>query len=219
MASLHIVPFKAKLKDELEIPVARLDGIINTDTVMTFKEYIDKVITKQPKRLILDFSKVTYVSSSGIGELIRLRDSFEQFNGTFIITNPTAEVAHLIRLLGLENILPVLPQIRHAMLLFSKGNYKNTTIAIINKKLRDRLAGKEEAPRFKPMDPLGNYTIIMVPAKDFFTKFLEKRLAGSKGKLKIAKSLSQALKLVKKSVPDMVIIDDAVEGNNDLMFI
>jgi anti-sigma B factor antagonist len=218
MAGLKIVPCMARLKGELDIPMARCAGIINSDTLAPFRSYLTRIMGKQPKRFILDFKDVTYINSSGIGELIRLGDAFEGFGGTFVLTHPSLEVMHLIKLLGLENLLPVLPEPRTAVRLFRKGNFKNATIAMINQRLWERLEADRRAHPIQPLPPLGNYTLVIVPESDFFTRFLERRLAGGKGKLKVAKDVDQARKTIGKSVPDLVIVDDSIAGNEDLVY-
>lgn len=218
MAQLKIQHCRAAYRNEIEIPMARIGGIINSDTLPIFRTFIDKVADAEPRSYILDFKHVSYMNSSGIGELIRLSDSFESFGGTFIITNPSAEVIQLIRLLGLDDMLPILPDPRYAVLLFKKGSFKNATIAIINRRLQEKTGVSQTVPAVPVIEPLGNYTMLLVHHKDFFTKFLEKRLAGNRGTLKIVKNCSQAKKKIKKSVPDMLIIDDAVDRNSALLF-
>ncbi|MFH1706741.1 MAG: ATP-binding protein [Planctomycetota bacterium] len=218
MAGLKITPCMARLKGELDIPMARCQGIINSETLATFRAYLNRVIGKKPRRFIIDFKDVTYINSSGIGELIRMSDGFEAAGGTFVLTHPSLEVMHLIKVLGLESLLPVLPDPRTAVRLFRKGNFKNATIALINQRLWERLETERRTHPIQPLPPLGNYTLVIVPESDFFTRFLERRLAGSKGKLKVAGDMAQARKTIGKSVPDLVIVDDAIAGIEDLVY-
>jgi len=218
MAQLRIRSCTARYKDELEIPMARLAGIINSDTLPVFREFVSRLEEEEPSKFIIDLKNVSYVNSSGVGELIRLSDTFESFGGTFIITSPSPEVFHLVELLGLDNLLPILPDPRYAVLLFRKGTFKPATIAAVNRRLRARMEPAAARAAAPPLEPLGNYTLLMVPHKDFFVRFLQKRLAGEKGVLKIAKNTAQAKKKIRKSVPDMLIIDDGIENTNDLLF-
>ena len=67
--------------------VVHPSGSIDTDTYGDFEKTVTPLIDKSPKRLAIDMSKVSYVSSMGIGILIKIKKIIEDKGGVFAMTN------------------------------------------------------------------------------------------------------------------------------------
>ena len=56
--------------------------------------------------LIVDLSGVTFIDSSGLGALVRIRNIGLEFNKDVTFRNPSPQVRKLIKLTGLDGVLP-----------------------------------------------------------------------------------------------------------------
>ena len=64
-----------------------LDGQADTDTYLLFEEKIKPLLVPLTKVLILDMSKLSYISSAGLGVIFRAQEVIESNKGSFIMSN------------------------------------------------------------------------------------------------------------------------------------
>ena len=69
------------------------------------RETLAQLIKDNKINVLLNFQKVRYIDSSGIGEIISTQESFNQINGSLKICNLTPKVEEV---LALSSILPIL---------------------------------------------------------------------------------------------------------------
>ncbi len=67
-------------------------------------EIDDKIEAYQPTALVLDFSGVTFMDSSGIGLIMGRHRLMEAVGGEVIIQNPPLHIQRVMRLSGMERI-------------------------------------------------------------------------------------------------------------------
>lgn len=83
-----------------------LKGDIDHHTVTTMRMEIDAVLENAtPKLLILDFSDVSFMDSSGIGLILGRIRVLNTFGGKIAVKNPSEYVGKIIRLAGLYNLV------------------------------------------------------------------------------------------------------------------
>lgn len=84
---------------------AFLSGEIDHHNAPAIREMIDDyVLNKRPTELILDFGKVTFMDSSGIGLVMGRYRLIENMNCTLKITNLSLHAYKVMQLAGLERI-------------------------------------------------------------------------------------------------------------------
>ena len=95
-------------KKEPDALVVYFSGEIDHCTASRFRERVDEQIQKGDTRvLILDFSDVTFMDSSGIGMLIGRYKMMMALGGRIYARNLNAPVERLYRMAGLYRIIPV----------------------------------------------------------------------------------------------------------------
>src|SRR6516225_8247142 len=88
--------------DEAEVELrGRLDGYWADHVARD----LDEVVRGGAHRLWLDLSKVTYLSSLGIGLLIRFRKELDRLGGSFIVINPSESVKEVLTVARLHVLL------------------------------------------------------------------------------------------------------------------
>ena len=82
--------------------VAKLDGEIDQSNATEIREKIDREISlNNMKNLVLDFDKVTFMDSSGIGMLIGRVKLIKARGGKILIIRTQPQVDKIIELAGL----------------------------------------------------------------------------------------------------------------------
>lgn len=84
---------------------ARLCSEIDHHVARTIRESIDSELAlRRPQSLVLDFSDVKFMDSSGIALIIGRAEACAQMNATVRIFGATPQLMRLIRLSGIEKI-------------------------------------------------------------------------------------------------------------------
>lgn len=84
---------------------AYLTGEIDHHTAKDIREEIDlKINDVKPKELILDFSAVSFMDSSGIGLVMGRYKEMHNIGGIVIVQNPSNPIKKVMRLAGLDRI-------------------------------------------------------------------------------------------------------------------
>lgn len=105
---------KGMLKMTVEITVgeefltAALSGELDHHTAAKARELIDARLERYtPKLCIMDFSRVSFMDSSGIGLILGRQRAAELYGGKVMIKNPSRYAEKIIKLAGLgAMILP-----------------------------------------------------------------------------------------------------------------
>lgn len=96
------------LKNEGEILIAEIIGDIDHHSARNLREEIDtKIIRITPKVLILDFEKVTFMDSSGIGLIMGRYKLLNPTGGRIIIKNSSTLIKRLLNLSGISKLASI----------------------------------------------------------------------------------------------------------------
>lgn len=85
---------------------AVLMGELDENSSISIRSLLDDAIDKyEPKTLILDFSKLTFMDSTGIGILLGRYKKFKNKNITIFIKNPSKRVDLILKTAGIYTIM------------------------------------------------------------------------------------------------------------------
>lgn len=88
------------------IMVAHMFGEIDHHSAEYFKQKLDdEIIARMPKSLVLDFSEVNFMDSSGIGVLMGRYKNLQKIGGTMCITNMAEHINRIFDMSGLSRII------------------------------------------------------------------------------------------------------------------
>ena len=97
-----------KIEFENEVLLCRLCGEIDHHTTLPIRLDIDDRIENcRPKTVILDFSDVTFMDSSGIGLVMGRYKLLNEFGGVLEITGLSNNSYKVMRLAGLDRIASI----------------------------------------------------------------------------------------------------------------
>ncbi|MDE6148898.1 MAG: anti-sigma factor antagonist [Ruminococcus sp.] len=87
---------------------ALIYGDLDHHTAKHIRSDIDSAIHENnPKRLIIDFSNVTFMDSSGIGLVMGRYKIMNEMSGEVLIANPPTYIRKVIQLAGLHKLCPI----------------------------------------------------------------------------------------------------------------
>lgn len=87
---------------------ALLAGELDHHTARRLREEIDDaIITGQVSLLILDFGKVGFMDSSGIGLVMGRYKLMQSLGGRVIVQNPSSSIKKVMRLAGLDRLADI----------------------------------------------------------------------------------------------------------------
>ena len=85
---------------------ASLSGELDHHTAAKARELIDARLERYtPKLCIMDFSRVSFMDSSGIGLILGRRRAAGLFGGRVVIKNPSRYAEKIIKLAGLGSMI------------------------------------------------------------------------------------------------------------------
>ena len=66
-----------------------------------------QIVRQNAKRLILDFSQVTFMDSSGIAVVLRVKKRMEETDGDVFLLDPAPQCARVLRTSGIERFVAI----------------------------------------------------------------------------------------------------------------
>ena len=93
--------------DQRNLTVIHVAGYLDAHTFEELEEAINELFGKKKYRIIVDLSKVEYISSAGAGVFIGALSEAQEHDGNIVLMSPTSNVREVFDLLGLTQIFQV----------------------------------------------------------------------------------------------------------------
>ena len=106
--------------DEIDndVLIITADGGLNADTSEQFILSIEKLVDAGLKKMIVDCDKLDYISSYGLGVLVRLHARMKRDSGDVKIASVRGLVPDILQVTGLSKLFKIYPDVNHARLAF-----------------------------------------------------------------------------------------------------
>jgi anti-sigma B factor antagonist len=82
-------------------------GEIDAATADSLATAVSAALSGGQKHVLVDFTDVTFIDSTGLGVLVKSHRAAEVADATFAVVHPTPQTRKLIRVLGLDQLLHV----------------------------------------------------------------------------------------------------------------
>lgn len=107
-----------------DVTVIRLDGGLDATTAPELTDSLTKIINSGIRRIILDCEPLTYMSSAGIGALIRLHKQMAKLDGDVKIAALQGPVAAVLNTMSIGELVSIYPDVSRARLAFRPPDAK-----------------------------------------------------------------------------------------------
>jgi anti-sigma B factor antagonist len=85
-----------------------VEGLIKLgESAEFFSSAVENVLKNESSNVIIDFTKIDYIDSTGIGELVGYLGKFTTQNRKLILVNPSERIMKLLKLAKLDNVFKI----------------------------------------------------------------------------------------------------------------
>jgi anti-sigma B factor antagonist len=99
-----------KVRQEVEegVTVVAAEGVIKLgDSARAFAEHLDRVLFEGSGPVLIDFEGISYMDSTGLGELISYLRRFEEQHRKMALVRPSRRIRALLELTKLNEVFDV----------------------------------------------------------------------------------------------------------------
>jgi anti-sigma B factor antagonist len=98
-----------------DVAVVDLEGDVDIHSAPQFKDVLLQGIEEGAQRIIVDFAKVTFIDSSGLGVLVSGAKRVRRNNGTLDIVCRDDNITRIFEITGLDRIFGIYPTREEAL--------------------------------------------------------------------------------------------------------
>ena len=102
-------------RTEETIPVVLITGDIDLESSPKLREFLKPLSSKKTPLLLLDFSGVNYIDSSGLATLIEYFQAVQGFKGKLALACLSPRVKNVFEIVRLEQIFSLHPDVPSAL--------------------------------------------------------------------------------------------------------
>ena len=85
-----------------------VEGLIKLgESAEFFSAALENVLKNESTNVIIDFTKIDYIDSTGIGELVGYMGKFANQNRKLILVNPSDRILRLLKLAKLDSVFRI----------------------------------------------------------------------------------------------------------------
>ncbi len=95
-------------KDFLIVAIDGSDGKLVSEDVDDLIDETLKLYDGKRKEIALDLTNKSYLNSSGLGDLIKVKDRFSDEGVSLVLINPTARVLSLLEMVGVIQFFKII---------------------------------------------------------------------------------------------------------------
>lgn len=117
-------PFSVARSSEGDLTVLALEGFLDAHTAPEFEAAIQKEIDDDHIQLVVDCSKLTYISSAGLGVFMGFIEELREQGGDIKICGLTPKVEQVFEILGFHSLYDIVPDVPAAVQCFADSPVK-----------------------------------------------------------------------------------------------
>ena len=102
-------------RTEDNIPVVSITGDIDLETSPKLRDFLKPKSAKKTPCLLLDFSGVNYIDSSGLATLIEYFQAVQGYKGKLALASLSPRVKNVFEIVRLEQIFSLYPDVPSAL--------------------------------------------------------------------------------------------------------
>ncbi len=199
--------------------VVYVSGHIDAASNATFEAVLGDPLRNRIRNVVVDLSRVEYINSTGISALIRYYRDFRALGGELVLAQVPREVGLSMHYLGLTAVVPFCKDVKTALTYFrdaAREGLQDGYFEYLKKKYgkdpHARLRLKLPLWRRKADRPKDSSVLMVTPEADLFTEILRLRLFDPAGQFNIVPTTRAALDRLEELKPDLIVLDNRVEG-------
>ena len=119
-------PFSIQKSTEEGLSVLALDGYLDAHTAPEFEKAVQAEFQAGRKQMVVECSKLTYISSAGLGVFMSFIEEIREAGGDIKICGLTPKVYQVFDILGFSALFDILPDLPATVRRFQEAPVKET---------------------------------------------------------------------------------------------
>lgn len=115
MRGIMVVGLNVQEQEVNGVKILRLEGRVDAISSITLEKKLKDFVSLQHVHVILDFTKVDYLSSAGMRLLLSMTKKLKHHGGMFALFAIHDDVMEIIKMAGFEKILYIYPLEKEAV--------------------------------------------------------------------------------------------------------
>ena len=111
--------FAVHRKDVDEVSVLNIEGYLDAHTAPAFESAIKQLVDEDRNKIIVNFEKLSYISSAGLGVFMGFIEDIRAKDGDIKMSNMTEKVFKIFDLLGFPSLYEIVDEENVAITKFS----------------------------------------------------------------------------------------------------
>ncbi len=112
-------PFAIQSAFEHDLSIIRLEGFVDAHTAPEFEQTVQSEIDAGRYRIVVDCSKLNYISSAGLGVFMSFVEEVREQGGDLKICGLVPKVRHTFEILGFQDLYDMLDDLPSAIKQFA----------------------------------------------------------------------------------------------------
>lgn len=108
-------PFVLNTTNREDLSIMSIEGYLDAHTAPQFEEKLQAEIEAGRTRIVVDCSKLTYISSAGLGVFMSFIEEIREHSGDIKISGLAPKVRHTFEILGFHDIFDLLDDVQAAV--------------------------------------------------------------------------------------------------------
>ncbi|MFA5500330.1 MAG: STAS domain-containing protein [Candidatus Omnitrophota bacterium] len=104
-----------KTENKNGLTVCYVEGEIDINTSPDIKKNFEKILSKKTPAMVINFSKVTYVDSSGLATLVEILKDMRTYGGKMKLSNLSPKIKSLFEITKLEKLFEIIADEKDAL--------------------------------------------------------------------------------------------------------
>ena len=93
-----------------------VEGVIKLgESAQFFAQALERILSEDHGHVIIDFSKINFIDSTGIGELVGYLGRFRNSKRELILVNPSDRIRKLLHVARLDTMFPTYDSVESAI--------------------------------------------------------------------------------------------------------
>jgi anti-sigma B factor antagonist len=93
-----------------------IEGVIKLgESAQFFAQTLERTLSDDHGHVLIDFSKINFIDSTGIGELVGYLGRFQSSKRELILVNPSERIRKLLQVARLDTLFPIYDSVETAV--------------------------------------------------------------------------------------------------------
>ncbi len=98
------------------VTLLNVEGVIKLgESAQFFAQTLDRALADDKGHVIIDFSRINFIDSTGIGELVGYLGRFRSFQRELMLVNPSERIRKLLQVARLDKLFPTFESVDAAL--------------------------------------------------------------------------------------------------------